>query len=483
MRSATVLTMLALAPAAWLGQQPPTIHDSYQQARRLVDRAIDAHGGLESLRRARRIHIRFSGHEVWRHQSRAVAPPYDRRPASGELRIDLDGGRLSYDLSRSYPGGIHRHFRFATAPEHSHYVNHLHRTYTIEDYPPPDQQVNNLYYVPQLILLAAHESGTRLRSLGPLRLANGSIVNAIATATPAGAMTFGLDDATHRVRALLSVRADAVGGELAAETEFLEYRNVDGLLTAGRRTVSIGGERVEDFEFGSVMYGEGVPDAYVAAPPGYELRPSLDAPAVRTLADNVWLVGGASASLVVALGNDVLVIDASPAAASVVMSQLPTLLPGKKITYVIPTHHHDDHAPGIRALTRDGAGVLTTVNNAALFDRLTNGRPVQTIDGTSRVFAAGVRSVEIHNIGPSPHANDMLVAWLPHEGILFEADLLDVTPRGTIESGANNDTTMHFAKWLRGRGWRVRQFAGAHGGVIDEAAFEQLLAQPIRPSP
>jgi glyoxylase-like metal-dependent hydrolase (beta-lactamase superfamily II) len=467
-----------LAPAAVrTQQQPATIGGSYQQARQLLDRAIEAHGGLEAMRRARRIRIEFAGHDVWRHQSRRPAPPYDRRPAGGELHIDLDAGKLAYELARSYTGNIHRHFRFATNPQRGYYVNHRHRTYTVEDYPPPDRQINNLYYVPQLILLGAHDSGMRLRSLGSLRLASGASVDAITTATANGSLTIGLDPATHRLRSLMVMRADAVAGTVAAEIEFHDYRDAGGVLTPGRRTVSVGGEVTEDFEYRRVSYGDSVPEALVTPPAGYELRSPQETPAVRALADNVWLVGGSAASLVVALGDEVMVIDAAPSSAAAVIAHVAKALPGKTIRYVVPTHHHDDHAAGIRAFAREGAAVLTSPGNQALFEQLA-GQPVQIIAGGRRVFSFGDRSLEIHDVGPSPHADGMLIAWLPKEGILFEGDLIDATAPGSIEAGANNDTTMHLARWLDARGWQVRQFAGAHGAVIDAATFRRLLAQP-----
>ena len=475
-RLAAVAMVLVLVPAVVRTQPGPTIAESYRQARQLLDRAIEAHGGLEQLRRARKIRIEFAGEDVWRHQSRKPAPPYDRRPARGELHMDLDAGRLAYDLARSYPGNIPRHFRFATNADRGHYVNHRNRTYTVEDYPPADQQVNNLYYVPQLILLAAHDSGPRLRSLGSFRLANGANVLAITTTTANGSLTIGFDTDSHRLRALLLIRNDAVEGQVGVETEFLDYRDVDGMPTPGRRTITIDGAMTESFAYQRVAYGEAVPDTKVLPPPGYELRQPDETPAVRTLADNVWLVGSGSASLVVALGDEVIVIDAAPSAVAAVISHLAQTLPGKRIGYVVPTHHHDDHAPGIRTFAAAGAAILTLPGNKALFERISQ-QPTQVIEGGRRVFTFGDRSVEIHHIGPSPHADEMLVAWLPKEGILFDGDLIDVNASGKVEAGAHNETTAHFARWIAQRGWQVRQFAGSHGGLLDAAAFTRLIAQ------
>lgn len=39
---------------------------------------------------------------------------------------------------------------------------------------------------------------------------------------------------------------------------------------------------------------------------------------------------------------------------------------GKRVCYVIPTHHHDDHFGGIAGFARAGATIVTTPNNHAL---------------------------------------------------------------------------------------------------------------------
>jgi glyoxylase-like metal-dependent hydrolase (beta-lactamase superfamily II) len=38
----------------------------------------------------------------------------------------------------------------------------------------------------------------------------------------------------------------------------------------------------------------------------------------------------------------------------------------RKVCYVIPTHHHDDHFGGIAGFARAGATIITTPNNYRL---------------------------------------------------------------------------------------------------------------------
>jgi hypothetical protein len=45
------------------------------------------------------------------------------------------------------------------------------------------------------------------------------------------------------------------------------------------------------------------------------------------------------------------------------------------------------------------------------------------VDGGQRTFTDGDRVVEMIDIGPSPHAREMLSAYLPKQRIVFQGDL------------------------------------------------------------
>ena len=102
------------------------------------------------------------------------------------------------------------------------------------------------------------------------------------------------------------------------------------------------------------------------------------------------------------------------------------------------------------------------------------------LTGASRVFTDGRRTVEIHNVGPNPHADDMLIAWLPAEGVVFQGDLIDIGPDGVVRPGMNNDTTVAFAAWLDRQRWTVRVYAGTHGTLRAPEDFRAILQQPTR---
>ena len=60
----------------------------------------------------------------------------------------------------------------------------------------------------------------------------------------------------------------------------------------------------------------------------------------------------------------------------------------------------------------------------------------EVIDG-ARTLSDGNRRIEIRNIGPSPHAENLLVVFLPGEGIVFEADHFSMPLNGTLPAPSN----------------------------------------------
>ena len=74
----------------------------------------------------------------------------------------------------------------------------------------------------------------------------------------------------------------------------------------------------------------------------------------------------------------------------------------------------------------------------------------------------------------------MLVAWVPSAGVLFQADLIEAA-NGVALPGSSSPTTVRLADFIRGRGWKVRVFAGAHGFLDDPSQFETLVRHPVMP--
>ncbi len=167
------------------------------------------------------------------------------------------------------------------------------------------------------------------------------------------------------------------------------------------------------------------------------------------IADGVYLFGGGTHnSIGVEFDRFVAVIEAplDEERSLAVIEEVARLAPGKPIRYLVNTHQHFDHIGGLRTYLHIGATVVTHWKNYDFYNRdvlnytprtlapdmvslwppteLTEGYNLETVR-ENYVVTDGARILQIFYAHPLEHAEGMLVAYLPRERILVEADLFD----------------------------------------------------------
>jgi glyoxylase-like metal-dependent hydrolase (beta-lactamase superfamily II) len=168
------------------------------------------------------------------------------------------------------------------------------------------------------------------------------------------------------------------------------------------------------------------------------------------------------------------------------IAKIKETIPGKPIKYVAVTHHHDDHAGGIRMYIAEGATLVVAPGERKFFEQVAKNKftitpdaltrnpqalKIEILEKGKRVFTDGTITVEIYDIGTGPHTEEMLVAYLPNEKILFQGDLLNRPLNGDVPIA--NDTTVHFAKWLENKKLKVEKIVAVHGTI---STMEELHA-------
>ncbi|MBC7894808.1 MAG: MBL fold metallo-hydrolase [Cytophagaceae bacterium] len=492
-----VLLVLPVRSAHCQAHSTPTTVDSWARASALIDSAVAAHGGIDAVRAVRKLQVRIEGQDYHRNQSRRVAAPYDSTPRIVHYFSDLARERMVVEQTTGFPGGFRYTNRFVSDSARHYAVNVRAQTYSNQQYPPASQQYGNLFQVPQGYLMVAAESAPALRRyIGRTRLSSGAVVDAVVVFFPNTTVTLGFDPTSHRLRSVMGVGMDAFLGDAALDTEFLDYRMIDGVLLPARAQLWRAGEMTREMRYISAAAGQAIPDSLLAPPVGSAVLPPAPAPdPLRVLGPGVWAIrGGGSWQVLVEFADHLMVLDASPNAASTVIRRAAELAPGKPIRYVVPTHHHDDHFGGVRHYTAVGATTVTTAGNVDYFKRIMAApqstllpgqsppqpsNRLEVLTGKRRVFTDGRRTVEIHEIA-SPHATEMLVAWLPAEGVLFQGDLIEA-PNAIAQRGANAETTTHLAEFIRRQGWQVKEYGGVHGFLTSPQEFEKLVQLPMLP--
>jgi glyoxylase-like metal-dependent hydrolase (beta-lactamase superfamily II) len=255
-----------------------------------------------------------------------------------------------------------------------------------------------------------------------------------------------LDPATRLPARIASASDDSLLGDVVVETELAGYQPAGALRLPTQITSKIDHQRVAVLRVTSAVNAAvgdlAAPAAVVAAPAA--------APAAKViteqLAPGVWqLAGGSHHSVVIELADHLLLIEApfDDARMAAVLAETRALRPGKPLTVAVCTHHHGDHVGGVRFAVAQGIAIIAQARIRPFLDQLVARPHTRVPDALSRAprplvveTVAEERTIEdpAHPVQlfalPTGHADSMLVAYLPRERLLIEADLFVPMPLG-----------------------------------------------------
>jgi hypothetical protein len=100
---------------------------------------------------------------------------------------------------------------------------------------------------------------------------------------------------------------------------------------------------------------------------------------------------------------------------------------------------------------------------------------IEFVENEKRVFTDGTQTVELYNFGPNPHAEEMLVAYLPKERILFEADVLDRPLNGDYPIA--EESAVYLAAWIKRNNLAVEKIIPVHGTITTMTELLTAVAE------
>jgi glyoxylase-like metal-dependent hydrolase (beta-lactamase superfamily II) len=154
------------------------------------------------------------------------------------------------------------------------------------------------------------------------------------------------------------------------------------------------------------------------------------------VADHVWFLNG---NTFFEFDDHITMVEANRTDAQLkaILDVANALVPGKRVTQVIQTHHHFDHSVGLRAAVAQGLTVISRRGNEGIFREMVarpaklfpdalgrNPKPLQFIPVDDHLkMKDSTNEIDIYHIVGNYHMADGVIVHVPASNLLAEADL------------------------------------------------------------
>jgi glyoxylase-like metal-dependent hydrolase (beta-lactamase superfamily II) len=249
-----------------------------------------------------------------------------------------------------------------------------------------------------------------------------------------------------------------------------------------------------------------IPNAATPIPPAVRNAPApQNEVTAERLGDGIWLMsGGSHNSIAIAFRDFVAVVEAplDGARSEAVIAEIKRVIPGKPIRYLVNTHHHFDHLGGARTYAAEGATVITHNRNRELYERVVFAPQPRTLlpDRLSQfpfattgplpvmlefmwdrhAISDGERSLLLFHVQELNHVETMLVAYLPEERLLINADLYSPPAAGTAPPANVSQGAIALYNTVQRLRLEVSQHVPIHGRPGPHADFERIVGPAAR---
>jgi glyoxylase-like metal-dependent hydrolase (beta-lactamase superfamily II) len=495
--------LLVFPANMWCQQQRTLSIDSYARAREVIERGAEALGGLKSFQTVDDIRFKSSALLPEIGQSASPDAPYYLRPLQRDGVVDLLHTR-NYQLNRTmYLGSGARGSSIVTAGKGSFTMDlRSGAVYPLAAAAVASFNRSVLRTFPHLLVQLALARATTLRWLGETEYAGRKQEVVSFTDSDGGLLTLYFDAQTGVLTKTENLADTLLNGLTTAETIFSDYRRVDGVRVPYHVVTRLGNEVTSDMTYTAIAFNTHPDTTVFEMPQGVELGPEVGGPpqpiTVTPLGKDVYYVNAIEtggiffySALFVTFNDYVLVVEAplNQYFSQAIIAKIKQTAPGKPIRYLIPTHYHIDHLGGVREYIAEGSTIITTPGNRGFIEKLAavahplfpdrlSRQPrtlsLETFSG-KRVFSDAEHIVELYDVGPTPHVNEMVMAYLPHEKLAFVSDLFLVSYRG--RNGPAEPTTVTFYEKVQRLGLEIERIAGGHGRIGTMAELRQAIAE------
>lgn len=273
--------------------------------------------------------------------------------------------------------------------------------------------------------------------LGPVRVEDG--INVVEFTIADGAtLWLGIDPQTKLPAWVRSIGPSTTLGDLTTTTFFTGYLPFGDLRLPVGLTAEYDWRKLPAMLFHVDSYRTNVANVEFPSPAPAGPRAERRAEASK-IADRVWDVRiGGNGGAVIEFADHLVMFEAynNEADTFARLDLADTLVPGKKVTHVIVTHHHFDHSGGLRAAVSRGLTIVARRGNEALFRELVarpapnfpdalarNPQPLKFVPVDEQLtLDDGTMRVDVYHALGHLHMTEAVFAYIPGPRIFLEGD-------------------------------------------------------------
>lgn len=280
-------------------------------------------------------------------------------------------------------------------------------------------------------------------------------------------------------------------GDMPVEVAYSDYKDFHGLKFPSKILEKQGGYPVLDLtvtDANKNVLADVQPPKQVTDP----LDPFFGVDEQLIADDVYYFTGGTHHSVIVKFNDYVVVIEAplDEARSNAVISEVKKLYYNTPIKYLVNTHAHFDHAGGIRTYAAEGATILTYQMNKPYYektfalprtlqpDKLSQSKkraPIEAV-GEKRVLTDGTHVIELYHL-PNEHNEGMLIAYLPKDKLIVEADLFTPPAAGEAPPNPPSPYTLSLVEGLEKLKLDYDKILPLHGRLTNKAELMKAVGK------
>lgn len=458
MKQGSVLLLMVLAGACAQQEVPPApqVAAAGNEAQRdpaatgavpgstageAIDAAIAALGGAERLNAIRNITMVGYGHHAYQQGGGNISPlpnAPQKYIAANDLRriYDLENKRYYQQERRNdlFPFAAYRGHDFALARQIldgsvAYALNPQNEANRLRD---PRELRMWMYTNPVVALRAAKAPASKVEN----RREEIGLTLVDVTVPEGDQLTIAIRPPFNEPAFVRWIAPSVNIGEVVLTTYFSGYIPFDGvLLPLGYNTK----EDWRDVELLKLWIDGYYLDTEIqdlAAPAQLADAPTPVPAVVRELRPGVWRIGGTA---VIEFADHLTLFEAGggPDRVREMVALANTIIPGKKATRLVQSHHHFDHTAGLRQAVAEGLQIISRRNNCIIYEEMTSRKAPHFPDDLERngnkldcvpvddslVLEDGTARLELYHTINNNHTADNVFGYMPAHKMIIEADV------------------------------------------------------------